>query len=306
MADTEFAREQIRNYVRLLVGERNPFGAFAAHFGPGLIQHDPDIGDGDDGDEAFLEGRREENPDAVLPTDSYANVVHLLMADGDLVMMKSHVFISKSDKGRVFVDIWRLVNGKFGEHWSAIEPITETVNPLKIWCNVGGDYDAALAAGDTVANPVSGEPGDPAERAASLAVVRAFVAMVADPARIAEAVETCFADDFTEYSPRVDGQGKAALIASLQRSAARGDRFTEARCMADGQFVLVHGKAEGPESPLGFSQMHLFKVARGKIVAHWSVRQEIPSYSVAGRSMVDGPLEPGRIKGPPPAGLAHH
>ncbi len=306
MADTEFARSEIKDYVRLLVGERDPFQAFARHFAPGLIQHDPDIADGDEGDEEFLEGRRDKNPDVILPTDSFANVVHLLMADGDLVMMKSHLFIAKDDAGRVFVDIWRLEGGRFAEHWSAIEPITDTENPRKIWCGVGGDYRAALAAGNTVSKPICGEPSGSARRDASLATVRAFQKMATDPARIAEAVETCFADDFEEYSPRVKAQGKQALIDRLQEKSQRGETFLEARCMADGDFVLLHGKAEGPDSPLGFSQMHLYKLAGDKIIAHWSVRQEIPSYSVAGRAMVDGPLEPGRTKGPPPAGHAPH
>ncbi len=306
MGDTEYSRYLIRDYVRLLVGERDPMQAFATHFGPGLMQHDPDIGDGDDGDEEFLEGRREEASETVLPTDEFATVVHLMLAQDDLVMMKSHVFIGKSDKGRVFVDIWRVENNKFAEHWSAIEPITETENPLKIWCNQGGDYEAAVALGNTASDPICGTPGDAALRDSSLATVRSFLEMIADPNRISEAVETYMSEDFEEYSPRVGAQGKQALIEHLKAANERGETFKEARFMADGRFVLFHGKGDTGENPLGYSQMHLYKVVDGKIDAHWAVRQGIPPYSVSGRSMVDGPLEEGRKKGPPPPGTHAH
>ena len=76
--------------------------------------------------------------------------------------------------------------------------------------------------------------------------------------------------------------------------------------MADGGLVLVHGKAMTPEHALGYSQMHLFRVADGNIVAHWGVRQPIPPYSVAGHSMVKGPLERGRTQGGPLARAASH
>src|SRR5262249_17181320 len=151
---------------------------------------------------------------------------------------------------------------------------------------------------NTVDAPICGKPGPAAQRSHALAAVRAYVLAVRDPARIREAVDRYVADDYVEYSPRL-GQGKAALIAHLAACAERGETFKEARLLADGDLVLIHGKAMTPEHTLGFSQMHLYRVANGKIVAHWGVRQAIPTYSVAGHAMVEGPLEIGRSKGPP-------
>jgi len=306
VADTESSRACITDYARLLITERDPLKAFARYFSPGLIQHDPDIGDGHHGDEEFLEARRLGDPDAFLPTDRYATIMHSILADGDLVCLKSHVFISHDDPGRVFVDIWRIEEGRFAEHWSAIETIpARSPNPVPMWCGVGADYADALAAGDTVSAPVMGAVGDAALREASLATVRAYLDMIADPARVAQAVKTWMADDFVEYSPRL-GQGRQALIDHLTACAGRGESFTEARFMADGDLVLFHGRAMTPEHELGYSQMHLFRVADGRINAHWGVRQAIPTYSVAGRCMVEGPLERGRVAGPPLEPVAHH
>ena len=129
--------------------------------------------------------------------------------------------------------------------------------------------------------------------------------LLRDPARIDEAVEHYIADDFREFSPRAPGWDKAAAAAHLKQCAARGETFEEARHMADGSLVLIHGRAFTGEHPLGYSQMHLYRVTDGKIAAHWSIRQEIPEYSVAGRCMVQGPLEEGRHKGGPRPAAGH-
>lgn len=302
---TEASRAKIRDYARLLITEHTPLAAFETYFGPGLIQHDPDIGDGDEGDEEFLSERQEADPETYLPTEQYETVVHNIMADGDLVGLKSHVFTGKGDPGRVFVDIWRVENGRFAEHWSAIETVPKaSPNRLPMWGGVGGDYAAAAAAGDTVSAPIFGEPGDRAGREASLAIVRGWLDAIQQPDRVAAAVDHYLTADFEDYSPRV-AQGRQALIDRLTDRVGRGETFHEARFLADGSLVLVHGRAMTPEHPLGYSQMHLFRVADGRIAAHWAVRQAIPPYSVAGRSMVDGPLEPGRHKGKPDHPISH-
>jgi len=305
MDETGGSRAKIQDYVRLLVKEHRPLQAFATYFGRGLIQHDPDIGDGDDGDEAFLQERQDADPETYLPTEQYATVVHNILADRDLVCMKSHVFTGREDAGRVFVDIWRVENGRFAEHWSAIEPISRGVaGSLPMWGGMGGTYEEAAAAGDTASAPVCGTPGDGSQRLPSLAVVRAWLDAIQDPAGIADAAERYIAEDFKDYSPRV-APGRKGLVDHLTAISGRGETFREARLLADGNFVLFHGRAMTPDHALGYSQMHLFRVADGKIAAHWGVRQAIPTYSVAGRSMVEGPLEEGRRKGKPDHPVKH-
>jgi len=306
MENTENSRRMITAYSHYLLNEHDPWKAFGTFFGKDMVQHDPDIADGNEGDEEFLEGRHDDNPDDYLPTDQYSTIVHAIFADDDLVAIKSHVFTSRDDEGRLFLDIWRTKNNKFVEHWAAIEPIPDDEEArAKLTCGVGLDYEDAATKGDTVAAPVSGPAGDPGLREASLATVRAFVDLVQDPARIDEAVERYLADDFVEFSPRAKGYDRKAAAEHLRKRAARGETFEEARHMADGSLVLIHGRAFTGEHPLGYSQMHLYRVADGKITAHWSIRQEIPEYSVAGRCMVQGPLEEGRHKGGPRPGAGH-
>jgi len=303
---TEISRSCIQDYARLLVTRHDPARAFATWFGQDIIQHDPDIADGGKGDEEFLESRRAADPEAYLPTTRYATIVHNIMADGDLVALKSHVFTGHDDPGRVFVDIWRVADGRFAEHWSAIEGISAPgAGAQPIWCGVGASYAEAIAAGDTVSAPICGHPGDPAERSAALATVRAYLDLLREPGHIAEAVERHVAPDFLEYSPRVR-PGRQALVEHLSAMAARGERFEAARLLADGGLVLLHGHGRSPESKLGYSDMHLFRVAGGRIAAHWHVRQEIPPYSVAGHGMVGEPLEPGRRAGHPQPLAAGH
>jgi predicted SnoaL-like aldol condensation-catalyzing enzyme len=72
-----------------------------------------------------------------------------------------------------------------------------------------------------------------------------------------------------------------------------------ARVIADGDLVLVHRRVTSDSDPRGTAYADLFRVRDGKVIEHWDVVQPIPDFSVSGRSMVDGPLEPGRYKGGP-------
>jgi predicted SnoaL-like aldol condensation-catalyzing enzyme len=79
-----------------------------------------------------------------------------------------------------------------------------------------------------------------------------------------------------------------------------GRRSPTARVIADGDLVLLHRRVTTKADPRGVAHADLYRVRDGKIVEYWDVIQPIPSFSVAGHSMVDGPLEPGRTVGGPP------
>lgn len=72
--------------------------------------------------------------------------------------------------------------------------------------------------------------------------------------------------------------------------------------IADGDMVLVHRRVTSDSNPTGQVMVDLFRLRDGKISEHWDVIQQIPEFSVSGRSMVgnaDDPLEPGRYHGGP-------
>ena len=303
---TEQARSYLQDYARLLFIEHTPQVAWKRYFSPHLIQHDAEIGDGGHADTDFLDKRRAAHPEKYLSVDQYATVVDNLLVDGDLVVAKTRLFTGPEDHGRTFVDMWRVKDGKFVEHWDVIQPVpTAPLNDATTGCGHVASHAEARKAGDTVAKPSCGDPGPASHRAASLATVNAYLAMTRRPGREAEAVRRYVADDFVQHSPHI-AQGKAALAAYFSANAAaraRAGRHSQtARIVADGDFVMLHRRVTSREDPLGQAYIDLYRVRGGQIAEHWDIIQPIPPFSVAGHSMVAGPLEPGRTVGPEPAG----
>jgi predicted SnoaL-like aldol condensation-catalyzing enzyme len=300
---TEESRRNLEGFARLLYVERN-VTAMTRYFDAHLIQHDAEIGDSGHGDDAFLERRRQLHPEQYLPPEQYHTVVDNLMADGDLIAVKSHVYTNPKDQGRVFVDIWRVAGGKFVEHWDVVQPVPSTsLNKATMWCGGASNYEEAGKTGDMVARPACGRSGPAEHRDAVLAAVNAYTAMAEEPRRAAAAVQTFVADDFVQHSPQIPA-GKAALAKYVtDRATARATEGREsqtARMLADGDLVLTHRRVTTKADPRGVAHADLYRVRDGRIVEHWDVIQPIPSFSVAGHSMVDGPLEPGRTAGGPP------
>jgi predicted SnoaL-like aldol condensation-catalyzing enzyme len=300
---TEESRRNLEGFARLLYVERN-VTAMARYFDAHLIQHDAEIGDSGHGDDVFLERRRKLHPEQYLPPEQFHTVVDNLMADGDLIAAKSHVYTNPKDRGRVFVDIWRVAGGKFVEHWDVIQPVPSTsLNQATMWCGGASTYDEAGKTGDMVARPACGRSGPAEHRDRALATVKSYTAMFEMRERAAEAVQTFVADDFVQHSPHVP-PGKEALAKYMTDRAVAGTRdgrkSQAARILADGDLVLTHRRVTTKADPRGVAYADLYRVRNGRIVEYWDVIQPIPSFSVAGHSMVDGPLEPMRTVGGPP------
>jgi predicted SnoaL-like aldol condensation-catalyzing enzyme len=298
---TEESRRALEAFARLLYVERNVNEAMSRYFDARLIQHDAEIGDGGHGDDAFLEERQKLHPKQYLSPEQYHTVVDHLLADGDLIAAKSHVYTNREDRGRVFVDIWRVAGGKFVEHWDVIQPVPGTsMNQATMWCGGASTWEEAGKLGDMVARPGCGRAGPPANRDAVLKTVKAYASMLEERKRVAEAVRTFIADDFIQHSPDIR-PGKAAFAAYLAdrtvRGTAEGRTSQTARIIADGDCVLIHRRETTNADPRGVALVDVYRVRSGKIVEYWHVIQPIPSFSLAGHSMVDGPLEPGRTAG---------
>jgi predicted SnoaL-like aldol condensation-catalyzing enzyme len=97
--------------------------AFARHVGPRYTQHNPRVPDGPEPAIAFLTRNRAENPEVRYE-------VKRVLAEGDLVMLHTHVRRSPADRGMAIVDIFRVEAGRIVEHWDVIQPVPETAaNP---------------------------------------------------------------------------------------------------------------------------------------------------------------------------------
>jgi predicted SnoaL-like aldol condensation-catalyzing enzyme len=218
----EAARAAITEYATLLMVAGKPEEAFSKYFGDLLVQHDPWIADGGQGDVEFLAKRREAEPEKYAATEQYVNVVHNILANGELVAIKSHVFTSPADGGREFVDIWRVENNRFVEHWDVIRPI-DPGGVETFACGFGGTYEAAVRAGNTVAEPVCGKPDAAADSAASEKVVRAWLAARPDAA--------------TMKTQRVIADGDLVLVHSLVAGAPRGSARIDLVRVKDGRIA---------------------------------------------------------------------
>jgi len=296
-------RAAIMDYCKLLKVDHKPFEAFGKYFAKDLIQHDPWIGDGNGGDEEYLEGRREDDPEEYSATDEYVSVAHNVMADAEHVVVKSHVFVGPHDTGRIFIDIWRVEDGMFVEHWDIIEPIDQThFNRLP----VGRTREEALALGETLSKPIYGDPDPTCDSEESRRIVLDYMRMGMEPGRLVEALETYLSDDFVQHTGRMppDKQGSIDYLASRAETRAKDNRTSIfERVIADGDLVLAHRRVISDSDPRGTAFADLYRVRDGKVVEHWDVVQPIPEFSASGRSMTGGPnspLEPGRYHGPEP------
>ena len=157
---TEDSRRALEDFARLLDVERNVGQAMGRYFDARLIQHDAEIGDSGHGDDTFLAQRQKLHPEQYLSPEQFHTVVDNLMADGDLVVAKSHVYTNPKDRGRVFVDIWRVAGGTFVEHWDVVQPVPNTSqNKATMWCGGASNWAAAGTVGDRVARPGCGRSG---------------------------------------------------------------------------------------------------------------------------------------------------
>ncbi|MDB5873352.1 MAG: polyketide cyclase [Ramlibacter sp.] len=83
------------------------------------IQHNPRVPDGLAALQGFVREMKRGTP------ESRANIKRVV-AEGDLVVIHSHVQRTPGERGAALVDIFRVQDGKIVEHWDIVQPIPET------------------------------------------------------------------------------------------------------------------------------------------------------------------------------------
>lgn len=109
----------VREWHDLAIDQRKPEEAVAKYLGPNYRQHNPGAGDGP---EPFIEivKRFAQNfPDFRMEPKR-------IVAEGDYVVLHSHLILKPGDRGTAVVDIFRLENGKIVEHWDVVQEVPET------------------------------------------------------------------------------------------------------------------------------------------------------------------------------------
>jgi predicted SnoaL-like aldol condensation-catalyzing enzyme len=109
----------VREFYHLALNLKKPEEAAAKYLGPSYRQHNPTAGDGAGPFIAFVKGFSQAFPSLHFDFKRF-------IAEGDLVVVHSHLVRSPGDRGMAVMDIFRLENGKIVEHWDVLQEVPES------------------------------------------------------------------------------------------------------------------------------------------------------------------------------------
>jgi predicted SnoaL-like aldol condensation-catalyzing enzyme len=258
-------------FLNTLMVEMDLPRAYREYADANFKEHNPEIGNGYAAKMAYFAERQARHPDAPGP-DSWANVIDHVIVSGDFFSVHRHVFMNAADRGRVFVDIWRVAGGKIVEHWDVIQTVPDgSPDSITMWCGQGSSYAAARALHEAVQRPACGAADSGASGKASVALVRDYIHRSSLGER-AGASRRFLAANYVEHAPGAE-QGHSALSGSI------------VRILVQGNLVLVHRHVT-PQGGEGESvAADIFRVAGQRIAEHWVVKQAVPAQTVSGNTV---------------------
>ncbi len=103
----------------LALNQRKPEEAVAKYLGPHYRQHNPSAADGPEPFIGFVKRFAQTYPDFRMESKR-------IIAEGNYVVLHSHLIPKPGDRGTAVVDIFRLENGKIVEHWDVVQEVPET------------------------------------------------------------------------------------------------------------------------------------------------------------------------------------
>lgn len=109
----------VREWHELAIDQRKPEEAVAKYLGPNYRQHNPGTGDGPEPFIATVKRFVQAFPELRMESKR-------IIAEGDLVVLHSHLILKPGDRGMAVVDIFRLENDKIVEHWDVVQEVPET------------------------------------------------------------------------------------------------------------------------------------------------------------------------------------
>jgi predicted SnoaL-like aldol condensation-catalyzing enzyme len=109
----------VKAFYDLAFNQRKPEDAVAKYLGSTYRQHNPMAGDGAAPFIGFVHWLASTSPDFRFDFKRF-------IAEGDLVVVHSHLVPSKGARGTAVMDIFRLEHGKIVEHWDVLQEVPET------------------------------------------------------------------------------------------------------------------------------------------------------------------------------------
>ena len=115
---TEKNKSVVLGWNELAFVQHQPEAAVAKYLGSHYRQHNPQAADGAEAFIAFVHRFAGAFPNFRLD-------VKRVVAEGDLVVMHSHLVREPGERGVAVVDIFRLEDGKIVEHWDVLQDVPE-------------------------------------------------------------------------------------------------------------------------------------------------------------------------------------
>ena len=109
----------VKDFYHLALNLNKPEEAVARYLGPCYLQHNPTAGDGPGPFIAFVKGFFQAFPSLHFDFRRF-------IAEGDLVVVHSHLVRNPNDRGMAVMDIFRLEQGKIVEHWDVLQEVPES------------------------------------------------------------------------------------------------------------------------------------------------------------------------------------
>ena len=106
------------DFYELAFNQHKPTEAAQKYIGDKYIQHNPEVPNGSAAFYGYFEDFFKQHPKSHV-------IVHRALADGDLVALHLHSKIDANDPGQAIVDIFRIENGKFVEHFDVTQSVPE-------------------------------------------------------------------------------------------------------------------------------------------------------------------------------------
>jgi predicted SnoaL-like aldol condensation-catalyzing enzyme len=238
------------------------------HWRPDYIQHSPLAPDGREALREFVIYIKATFPEGHLD-------FRRVLAEGDLVLVHSHLVPVPGTRGDALVDIFRVQDGKIAEHWDVTQAVPETTAS-------GNDMFSTLS------HPQTDEPRPGVSRCRSRRV-----ALALHEGAVVDHDVTAFdrhaADPYYQHDPGIANGREAAKAALEDLFAANPQARSDVkRVIAEGDLVAVHHHVRlDPDDPAdrGSAVLDIFRVRDGRVVEHWNVAQAVPETSLNDNTM---------------------
>lgn len=125
-----------------------------------------------------------------------------------------------------------------------------------------------------------------ASQADNKTIVTTFYNLALNEHKPAAAAEKYLSEKYVQHNPFVSDGKKPFVDYFVNYQKDHPDSRSEIkRAVAEGNLVVLHTHSTSSKSDLGYANMHIFKVEKGKIVEHWEVSQLVQQKSANKNTM---------------------